>query len=156
MLDIFETPEMQTPDYREAQESFETNAVAQASRRDLQRYLLAISQNVTGDDAVQARDIVQALTLNHLILQRHSDELQRRGQTTQRLVIALTIASLLGTAIQSWFAYKSDVRSAQESSSKSAHSPSVASPNTTSKPVDLPSPTAPSPTAPQARPQQTQ
>ena len=112
------TLRIQPAEYEATNAAFVSGSVAAADRQSLQAYLLAISQNVTGDDAVQSRDIVQALTLNHLILQRHIDELERRGGRTQKLVIALTIASLLGTAVQCWLAYKADGRSEMEAKTK--------------------------------------
>ena len=107
-------PDLTTPEYRAALSAFETGAIFSSSRIDLRRYLLAISQNVTGDDGIQARDIAQALTLNHLVLQRHIDELEKKSKLTTYLVIALTIASLAATAAQAWFAYKAEVRSEPE------------------------------------------
>jgi hypothetical protein len=37
------------------------------------------------------------------------------------MVIILTMASLVGTGIQSWFSYRADVRSAAETNSKAAN-----------------------------------
>ena len=107
----YNTPQMEVPEYQEALKAFDTGGVVDASRTDLQRYLVAIARNATGDDAVQARDTIQALTLNHLVLQRHIDSLERKNTVTQRLVIGLTIASLAGTVVQAWLASKADARS---------------------------------------------
>jgi hypothetical protein len=107
----YNTPQMDVPEYQEALKAFAAGTIVDASRTDLQRYLVAIACNATGDDAVQARDTIQALTLNHLVLQRHIDTLDRKNKVTQRLVIGLTVASLAGTVVQSWLAYKADTRS---------------------------------------------
>ena len=111
MNQTYNTPQMATAAYQAALSAFESGTIADSSRAELQTYLLAISLNVTGDDAVQARDIAQVLTLNHLVLQRHIDELERRNKFTQYLVVALTVASLAGTVAQAWLAYKADLRS---------------------------------------------
>jgi len=100
------TPQMQTDEYQAALKEFSSGEIVNADRTTLQGHLIAIAQNVTGDDGVQARDTVQALTINHLILQRHIDELERRGSKTQKIIIALTVASLIGTAMQCWLAYR--------------------------------------------------
>jgi hypothetical protein len=121
------------PEYKSILNDFESGSIIDANRETLQRHLLTISQNATGDDAIQARDIVQALTINHLILQRHIDGLERRSNRTQNVVILLTVASLLGTGIQSWFSYRADVQSAAETNSKvlnQINRPEVKSPKT--------------------------
>ena len=115
MTDSFLTPQMKDPVYQEAQRAFGDGSVFGASRTTLQRYLLAIAINATGDDAIQARDTAQSATVNHLILQRHIDDLDAKAKFTQWLVIALTVASLGGTVVQSWLAYRADRRSETES-----------------------------------------
>lgn len=114
------SPQIQTPQYKDVLDAFETGSITDADRKMLQTYIIAISQHVTSNDGVQARDIVQALTINHLILQRHIDGLERRSSRTQALVIALTIASLVGTAAQCWLAYKADERSETEAVARAA------------------------------------
>jgi hypothetical protein len=126
MYESFQTEPMKMPGYQEAQSAFSSGKISEANRKELERYILAISQNATGDDAIQARDIVQSLTINHLILQRHIDELDRKSKTTQILVILLTIASLAGTVAQAWLAYKADLRSETEMVSRvSIQAPSI-------------------------------
>jgi hypothetical protein len=114
------TPKMRTPRYQAAQAAFDKGTITNADRVTLQEYLEAIAQNVTLNDGFQSRDIVQALTINHLILQRHIDELERRGRCTQFLVIALTVASLVGTGFQCWIANKAEARAERESIERSA------------------------------------
>ena len=67
--------------------------------------------------------MVQAITLNHLILQHHIDGLEKRTGKMQLLVIALTIASLIGTGVQCWLAYKADERSNMESKTELIQNP---------------------------------
>jgi hypothetical protein len=104
------TLQMQLDDYLEALKAFENGNIYKAKKYELQKYLCAIAQNATGDDAIQSRDIVQSLTINHLLLQQHINELERKGRVTQRIVIALTIATLIFGLPQLWYAYKADKR----------------------------------------------
>ncbi|MCE2969074.1 MAG: hypothetical protein LW847_02395 [Burkholderiales bacterium] len=114
MLADSRTAPMKTPEYESAQAAFCDGSVVTAPREHLQRYLLAISRNATFDDAIQSRDNVQVVTLNHLILQRHIDELERRSKWLQWLVVVLTVASLFGTVVQSWLAYRAEARAEGE------------------------------------------
>ena len=86
--------------YERALAAFAAGSIETLESKTLSSHLVAIANHATGDDAVQARDIIQAITLNHLILQRHVDELERRDRRVQRIVIALAGASLIGTAVQ--------------------------------------------------------
>ncbi len=111
---------METAEYNAVLNAFESGTLIKADRETLQTYITTIAMNATGDDAIQARDIVQALTINHLILQRHIDELERKNNTTQNWIIILTIFSVLGTGMQCWLAHKADERSVAESIAKTS------------------------------------
>ena len=110
---------MQSHGYKEVQSAFGDGSFSQADQDTLRRYISAIAKNATGDDAVQSRDIVQALTINHLSLQRHIEGMEARNKRTQIFVVVLALASLLGTAGQAWWAYKADIRSDAELKEKS-------------------------------------
>ena len=103
-------------EYQEVLDSFSSRSVLVADRPTLERYLFVLAQNTTGNDAVQSRDIVQSGVLNSLLLQRHIKEVERRADVTQRFVIALAVASLVGTAVQCWYTVQADRRDAQRSS----------------------------------------
>ena len=77
---VFSTEIEQTAAYKAAQAAFASGAISTADRATLQSYITVIAQNTTGDDGVQARDTIQALTINHLIMQHHIDTLERRGK----------------------------------------------------------------------------
>jgi hypothetical protein len=111
---MIDTPQMSAKNYQDALEAFSSGAVTSAKLKTLQDYLIAIAHNATGDDAVQSRDMVQAMTLNHLILQHHISGIERRNSRMQCLVIALAFASLAGTGVQSLLAYKADGKSKME------------------------------------------
>lgn len=80
--------------------AFKRGTLHTLSRPELSAYLVAIANHSTGDDAVQSRDTIQAITLNHIILQFHVDELEKRNIRVRRAVICLTIASLLCSLVQ--------------------------------------------------------
>jgi hypothetical protein len=91
---------MDHPDYVAADNAFNNRTIFEASLPELQRYLCAISCNVTGDDAVYARDIMRTTALNHLILQMHISTLNRSNLKTQRWFMGLAVCSMIAAVIQ--------------------------------------------------------
>ena len=94
------TPQMQSEDYQATLNAFADGSISSKTPMQLQASLLAIAMNSTGDDGVQARDIIQALTINHILLQQHIDALERRSAKMQRWVIALAVAAIISPAAQ--------------------------------------------------------
>lgn len=92
--------------YEKARAAFEAGNIDTLERKALSEHLVAIANHATGDDAIQARDTIQAITLNHLILQRHVDELERRNTRLQIAVICLAVAAVIGTFVQVWVALR--------------------------------------------------
>ena len=101
---------MTIEEYERVLRAFTTGEVYSADAETLKRYLTVIASHSTTNPVAQSRDLVQSTTLNNLILQRHIDSLERRGANTQRLVMLLTVASLLGTGYQSYLAFKAESR----------------------------------------------
>jgi hypothetical protein len=99
-----------SPDYRSVVDTFFDGKIKTKTPEELQDYLIALSNHATGDDAIQSRDIIQGITINHILLQHHIDDLNKKNSVIQFLVIALTIASLFGTVFQTWYSYKADQR----------------------------------------------
>ena len=91
---------MQSEDYQATLNAFADGSISSKTPMQLQASLLAIAMNSTGDDGVQARDIIQALTINHILLQQHIDALERRSAKMQRWVIALAVAAIISPAAQ--------------------------------------------------------
>lgn len=85
---------------------FADGEIETLDRKTVGVHLIAIANNVTGDDAVQSRDMIQAITLNHLVLQRFVNELEQRTARMQNFVLWLTIASVIGTFVQVWLAFR--------------------------------------------------
>jgi hypothetical protein len=74
-------------------------------------------------------------------LQGHITDLNKKNGRTQNLVVALTVASIIGTAGQVWYGYKADSRSEaeaeatgarQQSQKSTASTPIQAQPQTSS------------------------
>ena len=94
---------------------FENGGVMAASDEKLQEYIMSLSSGHVPNDMVRHREIIRALTINHIQMKRHIDSLNRQSNKTQKWVMALAIASLIGTLAQVYYADKSEKRSeAQE------------------------------------------
>jgi hypothetical protein len=94
--------------YEAADQAFRTKAVLTQDNATLLEHLHGLSNQNNTNTGTQHRDIIRGLTINNILLQRHIDGLNKQNTKTQRLVIALTIASLIGTAAQVWYAAKAD------------------------------------------------
>ena len=101
--------------YEDAHAAFMRGDVLNAPDEQLLAYLSGLSNQNNTNTGTQHRDIIRGLTINNILLKRHLDGLQRhitllnrQNSQTQKVVIALTIASLLGTAAQIWYAYRAD------------------------------------------------
>lgn len=91
---------MSQDNYQPMEDAFRDGVIASETSDVLQKHLLALSNQVIRSDAVQHRDIILGITINHILLQRHIDGLNKQNSKTEKLVIALTVASLIGTGVQ--------------------------------------------------------
>jgi hypothetical protein len=110
--------------YSDADIAFHTGDVLKADNKTLLRYLSGLTNQPNSNDRTQSRDIIRGLTINNILLQRHVTELQghitrldEKNSVTTYAVIALTVASLIGTGIQTWYGHKADKRSEAEAKS---------------------------------------
>ena len=101
--------------YEEAHAAFMNGGLDTHSDEQLITYLSGLSNQNNTNTGTQHRDVIRGLTINNILLKRHIDKLQAhisrlndQNTKTQYLVIALTIASLIGTAAQIWYAYRAD------------------------------------------------
>ena len=94
--------------YEAAEEAFRTRAVLSQDNETLLAHLHGLSNQNNINTGTQHRDIIRGITINHILLQRHIDGLNKQNSRTQKLVIALTSASLIGTVAQVWYAAKAD------------------------------------------------
>lgn len=86
--------------YEDANTAFRTGSVITDDKEKLLEYLSGLSNQSNTNDGVKHRDIIRGITINHLLLQKYIDSLERKSATMQKWVIALAVASLLGTGIQ--------------------------------------------------------
>jgi hypothetical protein len=125
--------------YTDADIAFHTSEVIKADNKTLLRYLSGLSNTNNTNTGTQHRDIIRGLTINNILLQRHVTDLQghittldAKNSITTYAVVALTVASLIGTGIQTWYGYKADRRSEAEASATAEKlqtpTPSVAKP----------------------------
>ena len=56
-------------------------------------------------------------------MQTHITELDKKNSLTTMAVVALTIASLIGTGFQTWYGYKADNRTEAESTAIATKQP---------------------------------
>ena len=86
-----------------AGKAFEDGSIESCGNATMRAHLLALSNQQIYNDSIQHRDVIRAITLNHILLQRHINDLDRQNTKTQRWVIALAVASLIGTAVQVYY-----------------------------------------------------
>ncbi len=79
---------------------FRDASILTVDEETLQKYLMSLASEYVPNEGVQHREIIRALTINHIQMQRHIDNLNKKNTTLQILVIVLAIASLIGTAVQ--------------------------------------------------------
>lgn len=104
---------MQNPTPQDLQNALNDGSIESANSETLKKYLILLSQN-SGPWAAKQEYIVIGNTINQILLQRHIDGLNKQNTRTQILVIALTIASLIGTGVQVWYAAKADKTSEEK------------------------------------------
>ena len=105
-----------------AGKAFDENALSDCDDKTLQEHLIAFAKEDVPNPALQHRNIIRGITINHLLLQRHIDRLNKQNSITQRLVIALTVAALIIGIPQLWFAYRADKRAETEQTPNTATS----------------------------------
>ena len=97
------------------EKAFVENTIPDCDDETLQKHLLLLSIEPIPNTFVQHRNIIRGITINHILLQRHIDRLNKQNSKMQWLVVALTIASLIGTGSQVWYADKADKKSEEKS-----------------------------------------
>lgn len=102
-------------EYQPVEDAFREGTVMEQSNETLSSFLVALSNQVIQNENVRHRDIIRGITINHILLQRHIEALDRKNSRTTWLVVLLTVATLIGTASQTWYGYKADKRAEVES-----------------------------------------
>ena len=96
--------------YGDVVSAFNDETVIKKDSETLQKFLLLIANNATGDDAAQARDIVQGLTINHILLQRHIEKIENGNRNIQIIIVILMIISIATSCIQIWITEKNTAK----------------------------------------------
>lgn len=113
---------MSAANYQSVEESFRDGTIEAQDTETLGLFLLTLANQPLPNEFVRHRDIIRGFTINHILLQRHIGALDKKNARTTVLVVVLTIASLIGTASQTWYGYKADKKSEAESRSTEAKS----------------------------------
>ncbi|HIJ90089.1 MAG: hypothetical protein OEV89_04910 [Desulfobulbaceae bacterium] len=101
---------MDNPTPQDLRTALKDGTIYSVDSETLKQYLVLLSQ---GSGAWSSENIYNPLVgniINHILMQRHIDRLNKQNSITQSLVIVLTIAALLVAIPQIWFAYKADKR----------------------------------------------
>jgi hypothetical protein len=97
-------------EYQSVEDAFRDGTVEVQDSQTLGKFLLALANQVLPNEFVRHRDIIRGFTINHILLQRHIAALDKKNARMTALVVVLAIASLVGTASQTWYGYKADKR----------------------------------------------
>lgn len=116
-----------------AERAFDENTLADCDDKTLQEYLIAVAREDVLNPALQHRNIIRGITINHLLLQRHIDRLNKKNSITQQLVIALTVSALIIGIPQLWYSYRAHKRAEIEQTPSAKGS--IQSESQTSSPI---------------------
>lgn len=90
----------QDREWDEAGRAFRNGAIWLSDQESLMRHLMAIANQQITNPTIQHRDIIRGICINHMLLQKHIDDLDRKNTTLQRLVLALAFASFVTSVVQ--------------------------------------------------------
>ena len=90
----------QLEQWEEANRMFRSGGIELCDKPTLTRYLLAITNQQINNQTIQHRDVIRGMWINHILLQKHIDDLDRKNDRLQRWFLAFAIASLIASAVQ--------------------------------------------------------
>ena|SRR4030042_499475 len=79
---------------------FGTGKILNVPEETLQKYLWHLCTEGVDNERVRHREIIRALTINHIQIQRHIDKLNKRNTVLQWIVISLAILAFIATGFQ--------------------------------------------------------
>ncbi len=109
--------------YEEANKAFHSESILKADDDTLLRHLYGLSNYPVRNEMLHPGLVVRGLTINHVLLQRHIEKLDRRATVLQWIVITLTALAVLVGGVQIWVAFnppKQESAAQAQSSSASA------------------------------------
>lgn len=86
--------------YDHVREAFDSGAVLEASKEDLEQLLLAVGRARVLDPANQARAAEMGETLRQLLAARQSQELHNNANRVAKVALYISIAALVAGVIQ--------------------------------------------------------
>ena len=105
---------------------FRNGTILIAKDEKLQEYLRSLCSEDIPNDRVRHRETIRALTINHIQMQRHIDNLNRKNTWLQIVIIVLTIIFLFTAVIQIYttvkYAQKSPLQTTQQAQPKQSGS----------------------------------
>jgi len=87
-------------DYESAHQSFRSGSVLYENNETLLKHLSGLANQNNINEGTQHRDIIRGITINHILLQRHIDGLNKQNAKTEKWVIALAVAALISSIVQ--------------------------------------------------------
>ena len=94
-------------DYLRIKGAFKSQSIASFTDKELLAALIVLATNRTGDDAIYVQDGIQAMSINHLILQRMIVGIEQRSRWTTGIVIVLALMSVIASIMQMWVSWPS-------------------------------------------------
>jgi hypothetical protein len=88
--------------YARIKQAFDLQSITSFSNEELIDGLIILAANRTGDDSFYVQDGIQAMAINHLLLQRLITGIERRSNRTTWIVIALALVSVIASIVQVW------------------------------------------------------
>lgn len=76
-------------------ELFSQGAVFEASDEELMHALEELSNGHVANDMVRHREVIRGITINAMLNQHHIDKIESRNTRLTRLIVILTIVSIL-------------------------------------------------------------
>lgn len=87
---------MSQDNYQPVEDAFSNGQLESQDSDTLKKHLLALSNQPIHNELVRHRDIIRGLTINHLLLQRHIETLNRQNSKTQRWFMVFAVISAIG------------------------------------------------------------
>jgi hypothetical protein len=80
--------------------AFESSEIFSATEETLQKYLASLCTERVPNEEVRHREIIKALTINHIQMQRHIDKLNKRNTILTYFVLFLSALVFISTIYQ--------------------------------------------------------
>lgn len=86
--------------YEKANIAFKTGKVLTDDNDELINHLSGLANQNAINESHRSRDIIRGITINHILMQRHIDDLNKQNSKTQKLVIVLALIAAISSIVQ--------------------------------------------------------